>query len=76
MNKEIELTNAQVNRQDFVDNQCYELICTLCKPIDGEIEWDIELISLVRDAVQQVLVDILELMTEMEFYPYVELTND
>jgi len=35
-------------------------------------EWNIEHIAQVREAVRIVLVDELKLMTEMEFYPYLE----
>jgi len=105
-----ELTRAQLNRQDDVDNIVYDFIRTHAYPTidatyslikalagkaaDGVIEtttaqietvrqavelarqsgtdWDMERIASVRDAVQTVLVDELELMTEMEFYPYLE----
>lgn len=66
----MELAKEQLERQDFVDNECNELILKLgrtCTP------WNIELIAIVRDAVQEVIVDKLHRMTEMEFYPYIEL---
>jgi len=66
-----ELSLREINRQDFVDNQVYELLCTLDTD-PNEIEWNIELIAKIRDAVQEVLVDDLKLMTEQEFYPYLE----
>lgn len=65
-----ELTQEQILRQDNVDGACYGLICELAKVSD--IPWDMEHISEVREAVQSVLVDKLHIMSEMEFYPYIE----
>lgn len=67
---EKELTGAQTDRLDCVDNAIHALLNDLA--MGQEIEWDIELISIVREAVQEVIVDKLHLMTEMEFYPYIE----
>lgn len=67
-----ELTDAQIERQDFVDNEILALVNSL-KPEDAaEIEWDGEILGKIRDAVQSVLVDDLDLMTEQEFYPFIE----
>jgi len=66
----MELTKEQTNRQDIVDNACHNLICELSN--GSYVEWDMEYISEVRDAVQGVLVDKLHIMSEMEFYPYIE----
>ena len=66
---EKELTAKQIRQQDFIDNNIYGLLVDVS---EKEIEWDIELISIVREAVQEVIVDKLHLMTEMEFYPYIE----
>lgn len=70
-----ELTDAQYAQQDFVDDEIMNLLCRLGNKQEGEIEWDMELISIVREAVQEVICDRLKLMTEMEFYPYMELEN-
>lgn len=69
---EKELTDVQGGQQDFVDDEIMNLICRLANKQEGEIEWDMELISIVREAVQEVICDRLKLMTEMEFYPYIE----
>ena len=71
---------AQLDRQDIVDNACFALLNDLYDKTNrlhyiDSIEWDIELISKVREAVQEVLVNDLHLMTEMQFYPYVELCD-
>lgn len=63
-----QLTEAQVLRQDAVDNWCQALIEALA---GRPVQWNIELIGRVRDAVQGVIVEELGLMTEMEFYPSV-----
>jgi len=68
-----ELTQKQLDRQDAVDNECHDLLNSLgSKTSADSVPWDIELISIVREAVQEVVVDKLHLMTEMEFYPYIE----
>ncbi|MFA5376705.1 MAG: hypothetical protein WC455_13235 [Dehalococcoidia bacterium] len=71
MSEVVELTDAQLGQQDFVDDEIQSLICRLANKEEGELEWDIELISIVREAVQEVVCDRLNLMTEMEFYPYI-----
>jgi hypothetical protein len=63
-----ELTQAQNDQQDFVDNNIHGLLVGIT---GKELEWDMELISIVREAVQEVVCDRLNLMTEMEFYPYI-----
>ncbi|MHB8084389.1 MAG: hypothetical protein ACYDHZ_00990 [Dehalococcoidia bacterium] len=73
------LTDAQVERQDLVDNACHALLNGLVASSGVAhhgrdlIAWDMEHIAAVREAVQEVVVDRLHLMTEMEFYPYIEL---
>ncbi len=66
----MELTDQQIARQDFVDNAIYDLINELI-PSDKEMEWNIEVISEVRDAIQTMLVGRC-ICTEQEFYPYIE----
>lgn len=67
----MELTEAQTDQQDFVDNAIHHLLCQLSGKSD--LDWDIANISEVREAVQGVLCDKLSITTEMEFYPYIEL---
>jgi len=67
-------TGAETDRQDIVDNLIYQLLTDLA-PWGTEIDWDTEYIAEVRDVIQEILVDELGLMTEMQFYPYRELTN-
>lgn len=66
----MELTKQQIERQDFVDNAIYELLNDVC-PTDKHLDWDIELIGNVRDAIQTQLVK-RDLCSEQEFYPYLE----
>jgi len=66
---EKELTVKQMEQQDFIDNNIYGLLVGVSQK---EIEWDMELISIVREAVQEVICDRLKLMPEMEFYPHIE----
>ena len=49
-------TEDQINRQDFVDNQIYDLVKGLI-PSTKEIEWNIEMIADIRDTIQHWLVD-------------------
>jgi len=62
------LTKRQIERQDFVDNQIFELIQSLLPP-SKKIDWDIEMIGNVRDSIQTELVDERKLMSEARFYP-------
>lgn len=66
----MELTDKQIERQDFVDNVTFEYINSLV-PSDKLIEWDIDCIAQVRDAVWEVLKP-KNICTEQEFYPYIE----
>jgi hypothetical protein len=58
----------QIKRQDFVDNQIYDLV-NLLIPSTREIEWDIEMIADIRDTIQHWLVDRYKIVNELEFYP-------
>lgn len=62
-----ELTKQQIERQDFVDNEVFELVQRLTPSI--KIKWDIEMIGNVRDSIQIQLVDNQKLMSEARFYP-------
>jgi hypothetical protein len=62
------LTESQIKRQDFVDNQIYDLVKQLI-PSTREIEWDIEMIGDIRDTIQHWLVDQYKIVDELEFYP-------
>lgn len=64
------LTEQQIERQDFVDNAIFNLINELI-PSSKEMEWDIELIGEVRDAILTKLVE-KGFCSEQEFYPYIE----
>ena len=61
-------TEDQIKRQDFVDNQIYDLVKRLV-PSKREIEWDIEMIGHIRDTIQRWLVDRYKIVEELEFYP-------
>jgi len=45
------LTEDQIKRQDFVDNQIYDLVKRL-NPSRSEIELDIEMVADIRDTIQ------------------------
>ena len=62
------LTDDQIKRQDFVDNQIYDLVKRL-NPSTREIEWDIEMIGNIRDTIQHWLVARYKIVEELEFYP-------
>ena len=66
-----ELTDKQIERQDFVDNAIFSLIQEL-NSIDKEIRWDIEMIGEVRDIVREWMVERLKITDEQNFYPYLE----
>ena len=64
-----ELSRNEIERQDFVDNAIFHLIKKL-NPSSKEIDWNIEMIGEVRDAVSSLIVNDLKLCNEYEFYPY------
>ena len=65
-----ELTNRQIERQDFVDNAVFRLIQDI-NPAQKELSWDIEMIGEIRDNIRQWLVEKLGICDEMSFYPYI-----
>ena len=64
------LTKQQIERQDFVDNQIFELIQKLLP--SKKIDQDIEIIGAVRDAIRKQIVD-KKFMSEKDFYPYLKM---
>ncbi len=66
-----QLTEKQTKRQDFVDNEIFELIQQLA-PF-SKIKWNIEIIGNIRDSIQTQLIDKKKLMSEMKFYPYLKI---
>lgn len=66
-----QLTEKQIKRQDFVDNEVFELIRRLAPA--AKIKWDIEMIGNVRDLIQIQLVDKQKLTNETKFYPYLKI---
>lgn len=67
----MQLTKQQIERQDFVDNQIYELIQKLI-PSSKKLEWNIEIIGVVRDAIRGQVVD-KKIITEEGSYSYMEM---
>ncbi len=63
-----ELTKKQIERQDFVDNQIFELMQKLL-PTSEQIDWDIEVIGAVRDVAREQIVNNQKLASEAKFYP-------
>lgn len=66
----VQLTKKQIKRQDFVDNEVFELIQRLVP--SARIKWDIEMIGNIRDSIRIQLVDKQKLMSEARFYPYLK----
>lgn len=64
-----ELTPAQVERQDVVDNACHALLQELA---GKELEWDIAHIGDLVEVCKDIICTELAIMTEMEFYPYID----
>lgn len=65
-----ELTKQQINRQDFVGNQIFELIRKLFP--SKHIDWDIEMIEAIRDTIQEKLINKERGVSEKQFYPYIK----
>lgn len=66
----MELSRKQIERQDFVDNLIYELLCAL-NPTEKYFDWDIEMIADIRDEIQHHLTNKTKCSEEC-FYPYIE----
>lgn len=69
-----QLTKQQIERQDFVDNQIFELMQKLAQP-SKQIEWNIEEIGAIRDAIRKQVISKHKLMSEVKFYPYLKLNK-
>jgi hypothetical protein len=50
------LSEEQIRRQDFVDNQIYDLVKRL-NPSPRVTDWDIEMTGDIKDTIQHWLVD-------------------
>ncbi len=61
-------TPRNIARQDFVDNKIFELVNELL-PQHKKIDWDIEVIADVRDAVFSAVSEIVGGLGERKFYP-------
>ena len=66
------LTEKQIERQDFVDNQIFELMQKLL-PVSKTLKWDIEAISEIRDAIQAQVIGKKGVINEAQFYPYLKI---
>jgi hypothetical protein len=53
--EELELTNEMNERNDEIDNETYDYILMLTEKTEEELEWDIDKILSVVDAVKDVL---------------------
>ena len=51
-----------------MDNEIFDLVTRL-NPSTKKIEWNIEMIADIRDAIQHWLVDRYKIVGELEFYP-------
>lgn len=67
----MQLTKQQIEKQDFVDNQIFELMQKLLLP-SKKIKWDIEIIGAVRDAISAQIVD-KKFMSKKDLYPYLKI---
>ena len=66
------LTRQQITRQDFVDNQIFELINNLL-PLSKQREWNIELIASTRETIRYEIVEKSKTLTEKQFYPFMKI---
>lgn len=69
ISRDVELTDLQIERQDFVDGKIYEMIRDV---LGKDIEWNIEIIGYIRDIIVKYYVDGTD---EVDFYPYLEMEN-
>ena len=66
------LTKQQIERQDFVDDNIFELLQKFL-PQSKIMKWDIETIGAVRDAIREQIVNKQRIMSEERFYPYLKI---
>ena len=55
LQKQLELTDEMVGRNDEIDNGVYELILTLTEKSNDELPWDMEMIGSATDAIKSLL---------------------
>jgi len=67
-----QLTKRQIDRQDFVDNQIFELINVLVPP-SKRIQWDIELIENIRESFYKEIKKKIKNTREKQFYPFINI---
>ena len=67
---DMELTQKQIERQDFVDNSIFALL-QIVNTTDKGIDWDIEIIGSIREVIQNNIINKTG-CSEREFYPYIE----
>lgn len=67
----MELTDKEIKRQDFVDNEIQQLLEKL-NPTNQFIDWNIENISKIREVIKNLLVEKLNLCNEQNFYPFIK----
>ncbi len=63
----MELSVAQLERQDFVDSRIFDLLNEL-NTTSVKLEWDIEMIGDIRDTIEAWLLEKTSLEPQ-EFYP-------
>lgn len=63
-----DLSNSHFSRQDFIDNSIHELINKL-NPTQKQIPWNIELIGEIRDALENIIVNKLNLCSQKNSIP-------
>lgn len=67
----MELTNKEIKRQDFVDNEIQQLLEKL-NPTKQFIDWNIENISEIREVIKNIFIEKLNLCNEQNFYPFIK----
>lgn len=63
------LTPEQIERQDTVDSACHDLLQLLA---GKNLDWNVAHIGDVIEVCQDIICTELGVMTEMEFYPFIE----
>jgi hypothetical protein len=67
----MELTKTQIARQDFVDNSIFALLQRL-NPTNNTIEWDIEIISEIREKIRNAFEKSMDDFSEQNYYPFID----
>ena len=67
----MKLTKKQIEQQDFIDNSIFDLLHKL-NPTNNKLEWDIEIISEIREMIRLYFEKSFNDFSEQTYYSYLK----